>query len=187
MFEFKLDVSIARERLCSNAFFITLNWNYLPKSLLLRLLTSSSSSSSVVNEQNGQNWFRPKPKFRPSWPKVRPKFRPKIYQKLRENNGVFLYENFSQSALTSKSNSNYFCYHFINFIWILVDKKESLWKEFQKIKKKLSKISLKFAKNSSKWRFSPFRYFGGLTERFGRNISADLTEISAEISVSVVH
>ena len=49
----------------------------------------------VVNDRNGQNQFRPKPKFRPMWPKVRPKFRPKQCpikcQKLREI-GIILYQ-----------------------------------------------------------------------------------------------
>ena len=45
----------------------------------------SISTIQVVNDRNGQNEFRPKPKFRPSWPKVRPKFRPKLYTTFAQN------------------------------------------------------------------------------------------------------
>ena len=42
-----------------------------------------------MNDRNGQNQFRRKPKFRPSWPKIWPKVRLKFYQKLHENEEVF--------------------------------------------------------------------------------------------------
>ena len=51
---------------------------------------------SIVNDRNGKNQFRPKPKFRPSWPKVRPKVRPKLYSKMAQNYvkiGVLLPKN----------------------------------------------------------------------------------------------
>jgi len=53
------------------------------------------TDSYIVNDRNGENQFRPKPKFRPSWPKVRPKFRPKFYQKDSVKLGPILGEDFS--------------------------------------------------------------------------------------------
>ena len=143
--------------------------------------------SKLVNDRNGQNQFRPKPKFRPCWPKVRPKFRPKKYQKLRENGGSFsIRKFFLRLGLLLNEIQIAWGNHFI-FILLLAYEIIILLRELEKIAKNVNKLTWNLPKNSSKWRFLPFRYFGGFTERFGRNISANSTEISAEISVSVVH
>ena len=145
------------------------------------------NGTKVVNDRNGQNQFRPKPKFRPSWPKVRPKFRPKKYQKLRENGGSFsIRKFFLRLGLLLNEIQIAWGNHFI-FILLLAYEIIILLRELEKIAKNVNKLTWNLPKNSSKWRFLPFRYFGGFTERFGRNISANSTEISAEISVSVVH
>ena len=54
--------------------------------------------TSIVNDRNGQNRFRPKPKFRSTLPKFRPKFRPK----LAPNFSPILAKNCHQKLLLSK-------------------------------------------------------------------------------------
>ena len=82
----------------------------------------------LVNDRNAKNQFRPKPKFRPSWPKLRPNFRPKFYPKITWNWGVFLKKNFSKPRHILKNDSNV-CYrgNFKSLKWLLVNKKNSYY------------------------------------------------------------
>ena len=54
--------------------------------------------TSIVNDRNGKNQFRPKPKFRSTLPKIRPKFRPK----LAPNFSPILAKNCHQKLLLRK-------------------------------------------------------------------------------------
>ena len=61
----------------------------------------------------------------------------------------------------------------LSLLFVFVKKEIILLKIFEKFVQNWRKIGKKLAKISSKWRFLPFRYFGRLTERFGRTISAN--------------
>ena len=123
-----------------------------------------------MNDRNGQNQFRPKPKFRPSWPKVRPKFRPKLYQ-----NYVKLGPNF-RDFFTSQLGI---------IIWEMILKcKWAIWahvligqiNEFRALEKNsqnLQKIDQKIGKKWQKFaKMAVFCYFG---------VSAEWPKDSAEI------
>ena len=144
----------------------------------------SKLASRLVNDRNDQNQFRPKPKFRLSWPNFRPKFRPKLYHKIGQNYvkmGSYFHKTIGLIWKLKLQPSIRYNFTFFWFIRNKINTSNYFWNENgQKLEENFQKL----AKMTFFW---PFRRFGGLTEISAELFRPILTEISAEISVSVVH